>query len=121
MKRLVLSLAFALSASTITVAAAPRNIVLVITDNQNAADLGCYGNPVVKTPHLDALAAEGTLFRHAYATVASCSASRAVIYTGLLTHRNGQYAHTPDEHNQRCAGMWRRSSNGSRRRAIAMR
>lgn len=81
--------------------AAERNIVLIVTDNQNWFDLGCYGNQVVRTPHLDSLAAEGTRFRQAFATVASCSASRAVIFTGLLTHRNGQYAHTPAEHNQR--------------------
>jgi len=101
MKLLSPLLALALTVSIGTLVAAPRNIVLVITDNQNAADLGCYGNPVVKTPHLDALAAEGMRFRQAFATVASCSASRAVIYTGVLTHRNGQYAHTPAEHNQR--------------------
>lgn len=96
------SLLFAVVLSGFASAAAkPGNIVLVVSDNQNWFDLGCCGNPVVKTPHLDALAAEGTRFRQAFATVASCSASRAVIYTGLLTHRNGQYAHTPAEHNQR--------------------
>ncbi|MCX6840321.1 MAG: sulfatase-like hydrolase/transferase [Verrucomicrobia bacterium] len=63
--------------------------------------MGCYGNSVVKTPHMDQLAAEGGRFRQVFATVASCSASRAVIFTGVLTHRNGQYAHTPGEHNQR--------------------
>jgi N-sulfoglucosamine sulfohydrolase len=80
---------------------APKNILLLITDNQNWFDLGCYGNKIVQTPHMDRLAAEGVRFRQAFATVASCSASRAVIYTGVLTHRNGQYAHTPHEHNQR--------------------
>lgn len=78
-----------------------RNILLVITDNQNWFDLGCYGNEVVQTPNMDRLASEGVRFRQAFATVASCSASRAVIFTGVLTHRNGQYAHTPAEHNQR--------------------
>ena len=77
-----------------------KNVLLIITDNQSWFDLGCYGNRVVQTPHMDRLAAEGVLFRQAFATVASCSASRAVIYTGVLTHRNGQYAHTPNEHNQ---------------------
>lgn len=78
-----------------------RNILFVVTDNQNWFDLGCYGNKIVQTPHMDRLAAEGVRFRQAFATVASCSASRAVIFTGVLTHRNGQYAHTPHEHNQR--------------------
>lgn len=84
-----------------TPAAQQKNILLIITDNQNWFDLGCYGNSQIKTPHMDQLAAEGVRFRQAFATVASCSASRAVIFTGVLTHRNGQYAHTPAEHNQR--------------------
>jgi N-sulfoglucosamine sulfohydrolase len=84
--------------------AAPKNIFLVITDNQNWFDLGCYGNKLIQTPNMDQLAAEGVRFRQAFATVASCSASRAVIFTGVLTHRNGQYAHTPLEHNQRLRG-----------------
>ncbi len=77
-----------------------KNIVLIITDNQNWFDLGCYGNDVIQTPNMDQLAREGVRFRQAFATVASCGASRAVIYSGLLTHRNGQYAHPHAEHNQ---------------------
>ncbi len=96
----ILALAIALL-TTLSAAAANQNILLIITDNQNWFDVGCYGNKVVQTPHMDQLAAEGVRFRQAFATVASCSASRAVIYSGVLTHRNGQYAHTPGEHNQR--------------------
>jgi N-sulfoglucosamine sulfohydrolase len=96
---LLLTLAFL--AATLSHAAERRNILLVITDNQNWFDVGCYGNKVIQTPHLDQFAAEGVRFRQAFATVASCSASRAVIFSGVLTHRNGQYAHTPHEHNQR--------------------
>ena len=77
-----------------------KNIALIITDNQSWYDVGCYGNKVIKTPHMDQLAAEGVRFRQAFATVASCGASRAVIYSGVLTHRNGQYAHPHREHNQ---------------------
>jgi len=99
MKR-ILTLAIVLF-TALPAAAAGRNILLVITDNQNWFDLGCYGNKIVQTPHMDRLAAEGVRFRQAFATVASCSASRAVLFTGVLTHRNGQYAHTPAEHNQR--------------------
>ncbi len=72
--------------------AAPRNVVLVITDDQGQ-DAGCYGNPVLKTPHLDQLAKDGTLFPYAFATTASCSASRSVLLTGLHNHRNGHYGH----------------------------
>lgn len=82
------------------VAASGRNVVLLISDNQSWFDVGCYGNKIVRTPHIDDLAARGVRFESAFATTASCGPSRAVIYTGLLTHRNGQYAHPHREHNQ---------------------
>lgn len=72
--------------------AAERNILFFITDDQSP-DGGCYGSPVLKTPHLDALAADGTRFTHAFATTASCSASRSVVLSGLHNHANGQYGH----------------------------
>jgi N-sulfoglucosamine sulfohydrolase len=77
--------------------ALPLNIVLFVTDDQSPI-AGCYGSPVIETPHLDALAAEGVRFTRAYATTASCSASRSVILTGLQNHANGQYGHTHDFH-----------------------
>jgi N-sulfoglucosamine sulfohydrolase len=82
---IVLSLLWQVSAE-----AAARNVVLFVTDDQGQ-DAGCYGNPVIKTPHLDTLAADGTRFTHAYCTTASCSPSRSVILTGLFNHANGQY------------------------------
>lgn len=75
----------------------PPNIVLIIADDLGA-DLGCYGHPLARTPNIDALAAQGTRFTHAFATTASCSASRSVILTGLHNHANGQYGHTHDYH-----------------------
>jgi len=83
-----------------TASASAQNVLLMISDNQTWHDVGCYGNAVVKTPNLDKLAADGTRFRQAFATTASCGPSRAVIYSGLLTHSNGQYAHPHAEHNQ---------------------
>lgn len=77
--------------------AAPRNVVLFVTDD-HSPDTGAYGNPVVKTPNLDAFAHDGTLFTHAFCTTASCSASRSVILTGLHNHANGQYGHQHDFH-----------------------
>src|SRR5687767_4757572 len=67
-----------------------RNVLLLVADDLGL-DLGCYGNAAVRTPNLDALAARGTKFTHAFATVASCSPSRAVMLTGQYTHANGQY------------------------------
>src|SRR5262245_32435985 len=77
--------------------AASRNVVLIGTDDQGQ-DAGCYGNPVIKTPNIDALAADGTLFKNAYCTTASCSPSRSVILTGLFNHANGQYGLEHAEH-----------------------
>ncbi len=79
--------------------ASTRNVVLIIADDQGR-DLGAYGNPVLRTPNLDRLAARGTLFTNAFATVSSCSPSRSVIYTGLYSHSNGMYGLAHDVHNQ---------------------
>jgi len=78
--------------------AAKKNVVLFVTDDQGIDSLGCYGNDVIKTPNMDALAADGTRFKYAFATTASCSASRSVILTGLHNHANGQYGHTHHYH-----------------------
>ncbi len=80
------------------VEAGPKNVLLLVSDNQNQADCGCYGNPVVQTPHIDRLASQGVRFTEAFATTASCGPSRAVIYTGLYTHANGQYGHGHGAH-----------------------
>ena len=83
--------------------AAPRNVVLFVTDDQSP-DAGCYGNDVIQTPHLDQLAAGGVTFDNAFCTTASCSASRSVILTGLYNHRNRQYGHEHSYHHFRTAG-----------------
>lgn len=72
--------------------AAERNILFFITDDEGKT-LGCYGDPVAVTPAVDRLAADGTLFLNAFATTASCSASRSVVLSGLHNHLNGQYGH----------------------------
>src|SRR5829696_7691007 len=78
---------------------APKNVLIIIADDLGL-DLGCYGHKVVKTPHLDALAKKGVRFTRAYATVSSCSPSRASILTGLYTHQNGQYGLQHPPHSQ---------------------
>ena len=92
MQRLVTTAAVALLIFLCAARAAERNVILIVADDQSPT-MGCYGDPVIKTPHMDALAAAGTRFTHAFATTASCSASRSVILTGLHNHANGQYGH----------------------------
>ena len=63
------------------------NIVVILGDDLGFADLGAFGSEI-KTPHLDGLAAEGSRFTHFY-THASCSPSRAMLLSGVDTHRKG--------------------------------
>ena len=93
-KRLLLLLAVLV---TNVLSATPKNIVFVIADDLSPT-LGCYGDRTAVTPNLDRLAADGTLFRYAFATTASCSASRSVVLTGLHNHRNGHYGHLHSYH-----------------------
>ena len=77
--------------------AAERNVLFIITDDESPT-LGCYGDPVAVTPAIDAVAADGMVFRNAFATTASCSASRSVVMSGLHNHRNGQFGHQHHYH-----------------------
>jgi choline-sulfatase len=58
------------------------NILLIITDQQNAKMMSCAGNPWLNTPNIDQLAAEGMRFTKAYVTNPVCSPSRFSIFTG---------------------------------------
>lgn len=64
------------------------NIVFIITDDQGYGDLGHTGNPVLKTPHIDALAAESSNLRD-YHVAPTCSPTRAALLTGHWTNRTG--------------------------------
>jgi len=65
--------------------------LLLITSEDNGPELGRDGDPYVRTPNLDRLAAEGVRFERAFVATASCSESRAAILTGLYPHQNGQF------------------------------
>ena len=69
------------------------NIVLILADDLGYGDLGCYGQRLIQTPNMDRLAAEGLLFRQAYAGGPVCTPSRSVLMTGF---HNG---HTPARDN----------------------
>ena len=75
-----------------------RNVLLLIADDWSPI-AGCYGNEVIKMPSVDALAARGTLFQHAFCTTPSCAASRANLLTGHYSHTHGQYGHSHGIHN----------------------
>jgi N-sulfoglucosamine sulfohydrolase len=72
-----------------------RPNILVITSEDNGPELGCYGDPFVRTPNLDQLAAAGVRFERACVATASCSESRAALLTGLYPHQNGQIGLSP--------------------------
>jgi len=67
----------------------PPNILFLLVDDQRNDTLGCAGHPILKTPHVDRLAARGVRFRNMFVTTSICAASRASILTGLVerTHR----------------------------------
>ena len=65
------------------------NIVLIIADDLGWGDLGVYGHPTIRTPRLDALAAEGTRLTSFYVASPSCSPSRAAFLTGRYPIRTG--------------------------------
>ena len=69
----------------------PPNIVIVFADDLGWGDLGSYGAPVIRTPHLDRMAAEGQRWTNFYVTASVCSPSRAGLLTGRLPVRNGLY------------------------------
>jgi choline-sulfatase len=69
----------------------PKNVLLLMSDQHTRRALGVAGDPVAKTPHLDALARSGVRFENAYCSNPVCVPSRASLLTGLYTHNHGAY------------------------------
>jgi arylsulfatase A-like enzyme len=67
----------------------PPNIVLILTDDQGYADVGCFGAQGFETPNLDRLAREGRRFTNFHVAQPVCSASRAALLTGCYSNRIG--------------------------------
>ena len=67
----------------------PPNVVLLPIDNVGYGDIGCYGNPVIRTPHIDRLAAQGARCTDFYIVTSSCTPSRGALMTGRYPLRNG--------------------------------
>jgi len=88
---LLASLVGALLASSTLPAAEgdPPNIVFFFTDDQTSSPIGCYGDPIARTPNLDELAAGGVRFENAFVSQSICWVSRTTILTGLTGRSYG--------------------------------
>jgi arylsulfatase A-like enzyme len=88
-----LSFLFAVAIALVSRSAAGEarrpNLIFILTDDQRWDSLGLTGNPVVKTPHLDRLAAEGTFFAQATVNSAICTPSRACYFLGQYERKHG--------------------------------
>lgn len=93
MKRLIFIalwlLGVGLSSLTAQQAARQPNVIVIVSDDAGYADFGCYGGMEIPTPHIDALAENGTLFTDAYVSASVCAPSRAGILTGMYQQRFG--------------------------------
>jgi arylsulfatase A-like enzyme len=99
-----------LSLSLAANAANRPNIIFIMADDLGYGDLGCYGQKLILTPHIDRMAAEGTRFTHCYAGAPVCAPSRGVLMTGLHTgharvrDNSGRVGGAPDEMSKVAAG-----------------
>ena len=83
-----------------------QNVIILLADDHALGVTGCYGNTTIKTPNLDQLAQQSTLFHRAYCNAPICSASRASILTGKYPHATGVnllFTPFPDEGNHTVA------------------
>src|SRR5215203_3632145 len=71
----------------------PPNVIFVLADDLGWGDLGCYGHPHIKTPNLDRLAQQGTLFTQFYVNGSVCSPSRCAFMTGQYPARHKIHGH----------------------------
>ncbi len=65
------------------------NIIFIFSDDHTNEAIGAYGNPFVKTPNIDRIAAEGAIFNNFFVTNSICGPSRASLLTGKYSHING--------------------------------
>jgi len=82
------------------------NILYIVVDNQPASILGAYGNPDVRTPHIDQLAGAGVRFTRAFAVHGMCSPTRATLFTGLMPSQHGVHDWLDDEETEGWPADW---------------
>ena len=73
----------------------PPNVVMIVSDDHGWTDYGFMAHPVVRTPNLDALAAQSVVYTRAYTPMALCRPSLASIATGLYPHQHGITGNDP--------------------------
>lgn len=78
----VLAWFFALATVAAAQPATKPNIIFILADDLGYGELGCYGQELIATPHLDRMAAEGMKFTQVYAGSTVCAPSRSVLMTG---------------------------------------
>ncbi|MCH7685883.1 MAG: sulfatase-like hydrolase/transferase [Planctomycetes bacterium] len=87
------------------VAVSRPNILFILADDLGWGDLGCYGHPQIKTPHLDRLARQGTLFTQFYVNGSVCSPSRTAFMTGQFPARHQIHGHLARHDRNKSRGM----------------
>lgn len=96
MKLVKIALLILLGSFYQAIAADRPNIIIIYADDLGYGDLGSYGHPVIKTPMLDKLAAEGQRWTNFYVAAAVCSPSRGALLTGKYPVRTGLYGFATD-------------------------
>lgn len=93
----ILTIVFGKSSMAVESSVRPPNFVVIFTDDQGYADVGCFGSPDIRTPRLDAMATEGMKFTSFYAQPI-CGPSRAALMTGCYPLRVAERGNTKQVH-----------------------
>jgi arylsulfatase A len=88
---LIISILQACNSKEQDISSSRPNIIVFLADDLGYGDLGCYGNPIIKTPGLDKFASEGVLLTDCHSAGTVCSPSRAGLLTGRNPYRIGFY------------------------------
>ena len=85
----MLTVFFVASNHVLSVEPSGPNVILIMADDLGYQDLGCYGHPAIRTPHLDQLAAQGVRMTDFHSGATVCTPSRMALLTGYYPYRLG--------------------------------